>query len=96
MLPWLRDRPLTLVRAPDGVGEHRYFQQDTPRSAPASIDRIVPLTWSELPGARISHFRIRNVPDLLDLPGPNAWRRLLTQRARLSSSLTEGYGGRPA
>ena len=24
MLPWLRDRPLTLVRAPDGVDGERY------------------------------------------------------------------------
>ena len=26
-LPWLRGRPLTLVRAPDGVGGKRYFQK---------------------------------------------------------------------
>jgi bifunctional non-homologous end joining protein LigD len=27
MVPWLRDRPLTLVRAPDGVDGQRYFQK---------------------------------------------------------------------
>jgi bifunctional non-homologous end joining protein LigD len=27
MLPWLRDRPLTLVRGPDGVDGERYFQK---------------------------------------------------------------------
>jgi len=27
MLPWLRDRPLTIVRGPDGVGGERYFQK---------------------------------------------------------------------
>jgi len=26
MLPWLRERPLTTVRAPDGVGGKRYYQ----------------------------------------------------------------------
>jgi bifunctional non-homologous end joining protein LigD len=31
MLPWLRERPLTLVRAPDGVAGERYYQKDTPR-----------------------------------------------------------------
>jgi hypothetical protein len=40
MLPWLRDRPLTLVRAPDGVGQHRYFQKDTPRYAPDWIRTV--------------------------------------------------------
>ncbi|MGH2739389.1 MAG: DNA ligase D, partial [Actinomycetota bacterium] len=34
MLPWLRDRPLTLIRAPDGVDGQRYFQKDTPAYAP--------------------------------------------------------------
>ena len=30
MLPWLRERPLTLIRAPDGVGGKRYFQKAGP------------------------------------------------------------------
>jgi DNA ligase D len=37
MLPWLRDRPLTMVRAPDGVDAHRYFQKAAPTYAPAWI-----------------------------------------------------------
>ncbi|HEV3475076.1 MAG TPA: non-homologous end-joining DNA ligase [Actinomycetota bacterium] len=40
MLPWLRDRPLTLVRAPDGVAGERYFQKDTPKYAPSWIRTI--------------------------------------------------------
>jgi DNA ligase D len=40
MLPWLRDRPLTLVRAPDGVGGQRYFQKDTPKYAPSWIKTV--------------------------------------------------------
>jgi bifunctional non-homologous end joining protein LigD len=40
MLPWLRDRPLTLIRAPDGVEGQRYFQKDTPRYAPSWIRTV--------------------------------------------------------
>jgi bifunctional non-homologous end joining protein LigD len=40
MLPWLRDRPLTLVRAPDGVDGQRYFQKDTPAYAPSWIRTV--------------------------------------------------------
>lgn len=37
MLPWLRERPLTMVRAPDGIGGERYFQKSAPTYAPAWI-----------------------------------------------------------
>jgi bifunctional non-homologous end joining protein LigD len=40
MLPWLRDRPLTLVRAPDGVDGQRYYQKDTPDYAPSWIRTV--------------------------------------------------------
>jgi len=40
MLPWLRERPLSLVRAPDGVGGERYYQKDTPRYAPSWIRTV--------------------------------------------------------
>jgi bifunctional non-homologous end joining protein LigD len=40
MLPWLRDRPLTLIRAPDGVDGQRYFQKDTPTYAPSWIRTV--------------------------------------------------------
>lgn len=60
----------------------------SPRALPEATVSF-PLTWPELPDARISDFRIRNVPELLDLPGPSAWRKLLTRRARLPASLTE-------
>ena len=40
MLPWLRDRPLTLIRAPDGVDGQRYFQKATPAYAPAWIRTV--------------------------------------------------------
>ena len=37
---WLRDRPLTLVRAPDGVGKHRYYQKAAPTYAPDWIATV--------------------------------------------------------
>jgi bifunctional non-homologous end joining protein LigD len=40
MLPWLRDRPLSLVRAPDGVAGERYYQKDTPKYAPSWIRTV--------------------------------------------------------
>jgi bifunctional non-homologous end joining protein LigD len=40
MLPWLRDRPLSLVRAPDGVDGQRYFQKNTPSYAPSWIKTV--------------------------------------------------------
>jgi bifunctional non-homologous end joining protein LigD len=40
MLPWLHDRPLTLIRAPDGVDGQRYFQKDTPAYAPSWIRTV--------------------------------------------------------
>ncbi len=40
MLPWVRERPLTLVRAPDGIEGKRYFQKDTPAYAPDWIPTV--------------------------------------------------------
>jgi bifunctional non-homologous end joining protein LigD len=40
MLPWLRERPLSLVRAPDGVDGQRYFQKNTPSHAPSWIKTV--------------------------------------------------------
>ena len=40
MLPWLRDRPLSLIRAPDGVDGQRYFQKNTPAYAPSWIRTV--------------------------------------------------------
>ena len=40
MIPWMRERPLTLVRAPDGVEGQRYYQKDTPGYAPEWIRTV--------------------------------------------------------
>jgi bifunctional non-homologous end joining protein LigD len=40
MLPWLRERPVTLIRAPDGVGGKRYFQKAVSGYAPEWIRTV--------------------------------------------------------
>ena len=40
MLPWLRERPVTLIRAPDGVGGKRYFQKAVSSYAPEWIRTV--------------------------------------------------------
>ena len=40
MVPWLKERPLTLVRAPDGVGGKQYFQKAAPDYAPPWIRTV--------------------------------------------------------
>jgi len=40
MLPWLHDRPLTMVRAPDGVGGKRYYQKAVSDYAPNWIKTV--------------------------------------------------------
>jgi DNA ligase D len=39
-VPWLRGRPLTLVRAPDGVGGKSYYQKAISSYAPGWIHRV--------------------------------------------------------
>jgi bifunctional non-homologous end joining protein LigD len=40
MLPWLRERPLTLVRAPNGVDGERYYQKAAASYTPAWIPTV--------------------------------------------------------
>ena len=40
MLPWLRDRPVTMVRYPDGLSGQRFFQKNAPSYFPGWIRRV--------------------------------------------------------
>ncbi len=40
LLPWLRGRPLSMVRAPDGVDAGRYFQKSAPSYAPEWVRTV--------------------------------------------------------
>jgi bifunctional non-homologous end joining protein LigD len=41
MLPWLRDRPITMMRYPDGVAGQRIVQKNVPAYFPDWIPRVV-------------------------------------------------------
>ncbi len=69
MLPWLRDRPLTLVRAPDGVDGQRYYQKDTPKYAPSWIRRV---TIPAPSAKRDVAYTVCNDPDTLAWLGNQA------------------------
>jgi len=40
MLPWLRDRPITMARYPDGINSQRIFQKNVPSYFPGWIRRV--------------------------------------------------------
>src|ERR1700746_256069 len=40
MLPWLRDRPITMVRYPDGLDGQGFFQKNAPSYFPDWIRRV--------------------------------------------------------
>jgi bifunctional non-homologous end joining protein LigD len=69
MLPWVRERPLTLVRAPDGVEGQRYFQKDTPSHAP---DWIPTVTIPAPSAKRDVHYTVCNDRDTLRWLGNQA------------------------
>ena len=46
LLPHLRDRPLSLVRFPDGVASSGFYQKDAPQGVPQWV-RIVPIMSKE-------------------------------------------------
>lgn len=63
LLPHLRDRPLTFIRYPDGVGGPFFFEKNIPAHAPAWVQRI----RLPSPGSRTGHDTI-TYPVLGDLP----------------------------
>jgi bifunctional non-homologous end joining protein LigD len=51
MLPWLRDRPITMVRYPDGLHGQRFFQKNAPSYFPDWIRRVA----VEKEGGQVEH-----------------------------------------
>jgi bifunctional non-homologous end joining protein LigD len=71
LLPYLRDRPVTLERLPEGVGEGRphFWQKHTPATYPAWVRRV------ELPSERgqpVPYTLVNDLPTLLYLVNQNA------------------------
>ena len=63
LLPYLRDRPLTLTRFPDGIHGKSFFQKDAPEWVPAWV-RTVRL-WSDTSEREIDYFVCDDAASLL-------------------------------
>ncbi|MCI0461909.1 MAG: non-homologous end-joining DNA ligase [Gemmataceae bacterium] len=71
LLPFLRDRPITLERFPEGIGEGapRFYQKNAPAHYPPWIPRV------ELPtehGKPVHYVLVNDLPTLLYLVNQNA------------------------
>jgi bifunctional non-homologous end joining protein LigD len=47
MLPHLADRPLTMIRMPEGIGGERFFQKHWPQARPAFVETITVFSSSK-------------------------------------------------
>jgi bifunctional non-homologous end joining protein LigD len=66
LLPFLRDRPITLERLPDGLGEGKphFWQKNTPASYPEWIPRVELETEQ---GKQVAYVLVNDLPTLLYL-----------------------------
>ncbi|MBL8271129.1 DNA ligase D [Steroidobacter sp.] len=63
MLPHLRDRPLTLIRMPEGIDGERFFQKHWEQERPEFVDTV--RTFSEHAGGAHDYILAHNLPTLL-------------------------------
>src|SRR5215212_856128 len=64
LLPHLRDRPVTLLRFPDGVFGESFYEKDAPASTPDWV-KTVPVSRRETPGPDIRYILINDLPALV-------------------------------
>jgi bifunctional non-homologous end joining protein LigD len=71
LLPFLKDRPITLERLPEGVGEDRphFWQKNTPAAYPAWIPRVQLPTAT---GKPVAYVLVNDLPALLYLVNQGA------------------------
>ena len=71
LLPFLEDRPVTLERLPDGLGEGKphFWQKNTPASYPAWVPRAELATGA---GKPVAYVLVNNLPTLLYLVNQGA------------------------
>jgi bifunctional non-homologous end joining protein LigD len=62
LLPYLRDRPLTLHRFPGGVDEPGFFEKDAPAGAPAFVETFT--HWAEAPRRDVDFVLCNNIDTL--------------------------------
>src|SRR6185369_5377000 len=63
LLPYLRDRPVVIVRYPDGINGKNFYQHNAPGFVPSWLrtERM----WSESSGREIDHFILDDLESLL-------------------------------
>ena len=70
LLPHLKDRPLTLLRANAGIDGERFLQKNLPSSAPASVRRHE--VWTETSQRMVAYALADDVDDLRYFANQNA------------------------
>jgi bifunctional non-homologous end joining protein LigD len=63
ILPHLRDRPLTMIRMPDGIGGQRFFQKHWDQERPAFVETVT--VYSGHKEERHEYLLCNNLPTLL-------------------------------
>jgi bifunctional non-homologous end joining protein LigD len=63
MLPHLADRPLTMIRMPDGIKKQRFFQKHWEQEKPDFVDTIT--VWSDHRDESHDYLLCNNLPTLL-------------------------------
>jgi bifunctional non-homologous end joining protein LigD len=63
MLPHLRDRPLTMIRLPEGIHGERFFQKHWEQTLPDFVETVT--VWSEHKSHRHRYLLANNLPTLL-------------------------------
>jgi bifunctional non-homologous end joining protein LigD len=63
ILPHLRDRPLSLVRCPDGISGEHFFQKHWEKGSPEWVERVP--VWSSHNGRTVSYVVCNNLATLL-------------------------------
>ncbi|HZN05642.1 MAG TPA: non-homologous end-joining DNA ligase [Pyrinomonadaceae bacterium] len=64
LLPHLKDRPVTLLRFPEGVFGESFYEKDAPAFTPAWV-KTVPVRRRETPGPDIRYILINDLPTLV-------------------------------
>jgi bifunctional non-homologous end joining protein LigD len=63
MLPHLKDRPLTMIRMPEGIGGERFFQKHWDQERPGFVETVT--VFSEHVGGAHDYILAHNLPTLL-------------------------------
>ncbi len=63
LIPHLTDRPLTMIRMPDGIGGQRFFQKHWEQERPAFVESVT--VFSDSKSQKHNYLQCNNLPTLL-------------------------------